>query len=770
MPENPGLAVSCIGQDGTTSARVGHHQIVSDEPQGAKSDPVTGVRANPDAVNTNFEVVARTPDRFSYLRPTVRGRYTQVVHFAGSVATLDYKAKIDLAEVREAAVLVQTKADGTVAAIPQSTVDSVPPGQARWHFSSSTQITFQGTYDAEAEYEFAYFVQFQFTTAPFTIADPTSPYALLPYSFKRRQVNEEKVDAEQVLFLNENRQATLRLPAILDQGLAELSRSLGGETEILSDASWGFIDEKTVEVFLGAFSPAAIYRLTYQYSRLNVDSPVSEQYEFALSSNGDFSASTFTPFVPGTIHRLDNWVMFRVTAWGDFDVDDYRVRGFGGIVNDAALSTGGFGISPFGRYPFGDGGVCLDEEVVPSPPAIPAPLLRLLLEKAAEEEEEEEDEEVVIIPAAAGGEMFTLTLEYDDPLYNFGSPTNSGTDFVTSGSIWVSISGQSRILKFTEVGDYTGLSFGSFGTGNGQFNQPKGVVISGSTIYVADSTNHRVQYFDLTGTFLGKWGSNGSGDGQFGTMRGLTVDGSGNVYVVDNGNNRIQKFNSTGTFLTKWGSFGAGDGQFSGPHSIFYAPATSELYVGDASNNRVQVFNTSGTFVRKWGTFGTGDGQLKSPQGVVVTADGGTVYVAENTNNRISIFTSSGTFISKVSYSTPNPPFSAFAKVSGLAIDPSDNIYVCIEGALWKANSSAVVIHSVPYPTGTVVSDPPGINFPSMPSASFPAGTVVTLTVTPNLLYTFSTWGHLSGEFDNPRDITMDMDKTLQVTLVGHAV
>jgi tripartite motif-containing protein 71 len=41
---------------------------------------------------------------------------------------------------------------------------------------------------------------------------------------------------------------------------------------------------------------------------------------------------------------------------------------------------------------------------------------------------------------------------------------------------------------------------------------------------------------------LTTWGSEGSGDGQFGEPGGIAVDGAGNVYVADTGNNRVQKF------------------------------------------------------------------------------------------------------------------------------------------------------------------------------------------------------------------------------------
>ena len=81
-------------------------------------------------------------------------------------------------------------------------------------------------------------------------------------------------------------------------------------------------------------------------------------------------------------------------------------------------------------------------------------------------------------------------------------------------------------------------------------------------MYVTDSNNHRVQKFDPNGVFVGAWGSQGSGDGQFNFPKGISVyrlSGAsvGYVFVVDSGNNRIQKFKVTigsGTTTTAQGS------------------------------------------------------------------------------------------------------------------------------------------------------------------------------------------------------------------------
>lgn len=86
-------------------------------------------------------------------------------------------------------------------------------------------------------------------------------------------------------------------------------------------------------------------------------STIREIYEYALSDD-NISYTPFTKFRFGDLAILAKYAKFRVTVWGDFEPSEYRFRGFSGIVNDATFVVGGFGLSPFGRYPFGDGGVC----------------------------------------------------------------------------------------------------------------------------------------------------------------------------------------------------------------------------------------------------------------------------------------------------------------------------------------------------------------------------------------------------------------------------
>lgn len=66
---------------------------------------------------------------------------------------------------------------------------------------------------------------------------------------------------------------------------------------------------------------------------------------------------------------------------------------------------------------------------------------------------------------------------------------------------------------------------------------------NGSILYVVDTNNNRIDEFTpSTGAYLGSWGSKGSGNGQFLSPQGIVVDASGNIFVNDYGNGRIQVF------------------------------------------------------------------------------------------------------------------------------------------------------------------------------------------------------------------------------------
>ena len=67
-------------------------------------------------------------------------------------------------------------------------------------------------------------------------------------------------------------------------------------------------------------------------------------------------------------------------------------------------------------------------------------------------------------------------------------------------------------------------------------------------------------------------GGRGSGKGQFDDPRGIAIDSAGNIFVADTSNARIQKFSPDGTFVTSMGTKGKGPGQLDALNGIAHWP------------------------------------------------------------------------------------------------------------------------------------------------------------------------------------------------------
>lgn len=312
----------------------------------------------------------------------------------------------------------------------------------------------------------------------------------------------------------------------------------------------------------------------------------------------------------------------------------------------------------------------------------------------------------------------------------------------SAGNVYVAGYSTNTIMKLSPTGTCLG-SWGSTGSGNGQFRTPYGVatafdpVWAREVLYVADALNNRVQVFDLDGTYLAQFGTEGTPtqSGKFTTMRRVSPagDGTGDVWaadlwgyrverwhrtatgfqyaqtigtplpastdtavfheprgvafvpdgsvaVVDTVHHRFVRMSQSGSLLSTCGQRGSGGGQFNWPRGIALDPATGNLWVADTKANRIQVMTPACTLVAKFGTAGDGPNMFDWPHALAIRASDGIAWIADTYNHRIRTYdVATRTYIA--SYGYPGSGSNALQWPTGIAVDPTTgHVFVADSG------------------------------------------------------------------------------------------
>lgn len=240
-------------------------------------------------------------------------------------------------------------------------------------------------------------------------------------------------------------------------------------------------------------------------------------------------------------------------------------------------------------------------------------------------------------------------------------------------------------------------SFGTTGTGAGQFQEPHGIANNATHVWVTDRVRNKVIKFTVAGVYVSEFGATGTAQGQFQGPTGVTLDLAGNIYVCDTGNNRIQKFDSAGTWLATFGgSAGNGDGQFNAPEGIA-VDDTDNMWIADTGNHRIQVIDPSGVYIAKVGNYGSGSGQLNSPKDIALGDGYG--YIADYGNKRISRIkvAAQHTHTNVVTIRTASGAVANNANGGATATCNADEI--CTGGG-YSHNGGTLVHHGASNPTG----------------------------------------------------------------------
>jgi len=156
--------------------------------------------------------------------------------------------------------------------------------------------------------------------------------------------------------------------------------------------------------------------------------------------------------------------------------------------------------------------------------------------------------------------------------------------------------------------------------GSGQprdiFDRPTDIAFDAQgNIFVADGQgNARVAKFTKDGVFVKSFGSKGTGDGQFDIVRAIAITPEGDVFVADGGNNhRIQVFDTNGTYKRQFQAVGNPQAMCltTGANPILYVSNTNppnnidtagEIYKMDLNGKLLGKFGRAGKMLKEFGT------------------------------------------------------------------------------------------------------------------------------------------------------------------------
>jgi uncharacterized protein (TIGR03663 family) len=251
------------------------------------------------------------------------------------------------------------------------------------------------------------------------------------------------------------------------------------------------------------------------------------------------------------------------------------------------------------------------------------------------------------------------------------------------GRIYVADSGNHQIQVFDQDGRFL-TSWGDFGSGPGQFNEPWGLVVSENHLYVADTWNHRIQRFTLDGQWAGSFGRSGSvadepdtgGLGLFFGPRDLLLLPNGQLLVTDTGNHRLQLMDREGNFLRVVGQLGNRPGEFNEPVGLGLAP-DGTITVIDTWNGRIQQFTLDLFPINEWRVQAWA-GQSINNKPYVAVDSMGRLYVTDPEGYRILIFDQNGNYLAR--FGQFGSEADRFGLPNGIAVDSQNNLYIADAG------------------------------------------------------------------------------------------
>jgi tripartite motif-containing protein 71 len=252
-----------------------------------------------------------------------------------------------------------------------------------------------------------------------------------------------------------------------------------------------------------------------------------------------------------------------------------------------------------------------------------------------------------------------------------GNDAGAGGGLAVAGPyLYVADTGNHRIQRFTLSGDRPVVIVPP-----GILDTPQGLTVRGSRLTVADDRNHRLVVFDTGGRMIRTVGAGrGARPGQLSHPYDVAADAGGRLFVADDLNHRIVRFSAPPAYPYKgrWGAYGTTGGRLAYPRGIAVG-AQGEVYVANTGNDRIDVFDRGGTLLRSFGNSGRAAGQFDGPVGVAADASGFRA-VTDSINGRVQLLAPDGSVAAV--WGSPAPGPTLLPRPVAVAFDTAGNAYV----------------------------------------------------------------------------------------------
>ena len=216
-----------------------------------------------------------------------------------------------------------------------------------------------------------------------------------------------------------------------------------------------------------------------------------------------------------------------------------------------------------------------------------------------------------------------------------GNALNAYLDFAedivydSSGKMYIADTYNNVVRKINNSGKISTLAgSGSYGDQIGsaskaEFALPKGVAISGSTVFVADTYNHKIK--KISGGKVSTIVSEG-----LSYPEGIYVSGS-TLYISDTGNNAIKRVSTSGGIVTTINS------SVNSPKKLITDSSGNYLYVAEGGSYKVvkiKISNGSKSTIAGSGSAGYKDGtgtsaKFRNIEGVALDQERNVLYVTD---------------------------------------------------------------------------------------------------------------------------------------------